>query len=193
LTLTKLTALVLAAGGSTRCPGGKLTRRYQGRPLLSWLLEKLERSELIERVHLVCGFQAEQVEVLAQDFPKVTTVLNEDWSKGLSTSLKRGIESLPEDIPGVLVCLGDTPFFSDLTLQRVVGEVGESTSVILPCFEGKMGHPKYFPSWLFPELLELSGDEGARKVLRRFQDRTRVVQVDDPGILKDFDTPQDFL
>ena len=56
-----------------------------------------------------------------------------------------------------------------------------------------MGHPKYFPSWLFPELLELSGDEGARKVLRRFQDRTRVVQVDDPGILKDFDTPQDFL
>ena len=193
MTLTKLTALVLAAGGSTRCPGGKLTRHYQGRPLLSWLLERLERSGLIERVHLVCGFQAEQVEVLARVFSKVTTVLNEDWSEGLSTSLKCGIESLPEGTPGALVCLGDTPFFSDVTLQRVVGEVGESTSVILPCFEGKMGHPKYFPSWLFPELLELSGDEGARTVLRRFQDRTRVVQVDDPGILKDFDTPQDFL
>ena len=189
----KLTALVLAAGGSTRCPGGKLTRHYQGRPLLSWLLERLERSELIEKVYLVCGFQAEQVEVLAQAFPKVTTVRNEDWPEGLSTSLKCGIESLPEEIPGVLICLGDTPFFSDLTLQRVIGEVGESDSVILPCFEGKMGHPKYFPSWLFPELLQLSGDEGARPVLRRFKERTRVVQVDDPGILKDFDFVEVFL
>lgn len=184
-------AVVLAAGGSTRCPGGKLTREFGGRPLLYWTLETLQQSPLVSAIVLVCGFQGESVAQAAEPFGKVRTVSNPLWPEGLASSLRTGIGAVPQSSPGALVCLADTPFFKAETLRALI-PVDDLNLVVLPRYQGRHGHPKYFPHLLFPELLKLEGDEGARSILRRFQEKTRIVEVDDPGILKDFDTPEDF-
>jgi len=190
-TMTAVPAVVLAAGGSTRCPGGKLTREFAGRPLLCWTLETLEQSPLVSSVILVCGFQRELIARAAEPFGKVRTVSNPVWSEGLASSLRTGIGAVPHSSPGALVCLADTPFFKAETLRAVI-PVDDLNLVVLPRYQGRHGHPKYFPHRLFPELLKLKGDEGARSVLSRFKEETRTVELDDPGILKDFDTPEDF-
>jgi molybdenum cofactor cytidylyltransferase len=109
----------------------------------------------------------------------------------LASSLRTGFGALPQSSPGALVCLADTPFFKAETLRDVV-PVDNLNLIVLPRYQRRHGHPKYFPRWLFSELLKLRGDQGARAVLNRFQEKTRIVEVDDPGILKDFDTPEDF-
>ena len=189
--LSAVPAVVLAAGGSTRCPGGKLTREFQGRPLISWTLETLQQSSLVSSIILVSGFQEELILQAAGQFNKVRTVSNPDWPEGLASSLRTGIGALPPHSPGALVCLADTPFFKADTARSVI-PFDDLSLVVLPRFQGRHGHPKYFPRRLFPELLKLQGDQGARNVLHRFQEKTRIVEVDDPGILKDFDTPEDF-
>ncbi len=189
--LQAVPAVVLAAGGATRCPGGKVAREFAGRPLVCWLLKTLQESPLISSVVLVCGFQSERVEIAADPFDKVETVFNPSWAEGLSSSLRTGIRPLTKESPGALICLADTPFFRPETLQKVVPK-DDLDQIVLPIFRGRPGHPKYFPKWLFPEILKLEGDEGARSILRRYKEKTRTVEIHDPGILRDFDTPDDF-
>ncbi|MCA9777974.1 MAG: nucleotidyltransferase family protein [Candidatus Eremiobacteraeota bacterium] len=183
--------VVLAAGGATRCPGGKVAREFAGRPLVCWLLKTLQESPLISSVVLVCGFQSDSVVSAAEPFEKVQTVINPSWSDGLASSLRTGISTVAKDCPGALVCLADTPLFRPETLQTVVPKDNPDL-IVLPIFRDRPGHPKYFPKWLFPELLDLEGDEGARSILQRHKEKTRTVEVDDPGISLDFDIPDDF-
>lgn len=184
---------MLAAGGSTRCPGGKLLRLYKSRPLLSWLLERLQTENRISDVYLVCGYESLRVQEVGADYQKVRIVHNLDWESGIASSLIAGLRSLPSEAPGALICLGDTPCFKPQTLERIIPEAENLERIVLPVYEGCHGHPKYFPRWLFQELYKLSGDEGARRVLARHKENARIVKLHDPGILRDFDTPEDFL
>lgn len=191
--MTLVPAIVLAAGGSTRCPGGKLIRPLRGRPLLCWLLDTLQECSEVSSVVVVCGHQMDEIAPLTEPFDKIDVVRNPDWATGLSSSLKCGLNALPPGAPGAVVCLGDTPFFRAATLSAVVPDESSTDSIIIPCCDGHPGHPKYFPRRLFAELFQLQGDEGARPLLRDHKERTRFVEVDDPGILRDFDSPEDFL
>lgn len=182
-------AIVLAAGASSRCPGGKLLQSYRGRPLLEWTLEALQESR-VGPIVLVTGHASDQIQSLAG--PRVHSVHNPNWSEGISSSIRVGIENLPESCPGVLLALGDTPFFTPETLHRIIGP-GAEQEIRVPIYRGQMGHPKYFPSWLFPELKQLAGDRGAKALINNHQKRCRRIEVDDPGTLRDFDRPSDFL
>jgi molybdenum cofactor cytidylyltransferase len=190
--LRNVPAIVLAAGASRRCPEGKLLKLFRGSPLLVWTLSNLSKHREISRIFLVCGHAADQIIALSHDFEKVIPVGNADWPNGLSTSIVAGIAELPGDSAGTLVTLGDTPFFTSNTLLKVIPKEDEIEQIRYPTLDGVPGHPKYFPAWLFPELRALQGDQGAQSLLRRYPGRCCPLEVQDSGILRDFDTPQDF-
>ena len=112
--------IVAAAGGSSRCPGNKLLAPYHGKPLLQWLLQSLSSHPALGRILVVTGAQRTEVEALLFPYPQTRAVFNPHWRAGLASSLRRGVEALPPT-RGFLVAMGDTPFFSALTLHRLRG------------------------------------------------------------------------
>lgn len=187
----RVPVLVTAAGGSSRCPEGKLQKLWRGQPLLSWLLLRLSGHPGVGPTLVVTGHHREEVETLVGAFPGAETVFNSAWASGLSSSLRLGVSRLPLQGGGFLVALGDTPTFSDATLSAVLPD-SSVDQVRVPVFEGQRGHPVYFPDWTRPDWATLEGDVGARPLMKAWGDRVLEIPVDDSGILRDFDSSADF-
>ncbi len=120
-------------------------------------------------------------------------ILNPDPSPGPVSSLQAGIRTLPETAAAVLFAPVDHPLFSPDTVRALIRGFRETRApLVVPAFEGWRGHPVLFGRDLFPELLEEHLPEGARTVVRRYLDDRLLVPVNDPGILADLDTPEEY-
>lgn len=120
-------------------------------------------------------------------------ILNPDPSAGPVSSLQAGIRRLPEDAQGVLFAPVDHPLFSPATVRALMaGFMDSGAPLVVPAFEGWRGHPVLFGRALFPELLEEDLPEGARTVVRRYLSERLQLAVDDPGILANIDTPEEY-
>ena len=120
-------------------------------------------------------------------------VLNPDPAQGPISSLRAALGTLPPDPAAILFCPGDHPLFREATIRALIGEfLRARPPLLVPTFQGRRGHPVLLGRQLFPELLEAELAEGARTVVRRYLHEGLQVPVDDPGILADIDTPDDY-
>jgi molybdenum cofactor cytidylyltransferase len=184
-----IAAIVLAAGGSTRMGKPKMLLPYSRGTLLSATVEPLLSAGL-DRVVVVLGDRADEVREGA-DLPeraRLRVVVNEGWREGMASSLKRGLAECRE-ADAVLVALGDQPGLTRERLRKVVGAFHPGAPLVVPVHEGIPAHPVLFARSLFPELEALSGDVGARQVVRRHWNEAVRLEVDP---LPDVDTPEDY-
>jgi molybdenum cofactor cytidylyltransferase len=184
-------ALVLAAGRSTRMGGpNKLLAELGGKPLVRIAAEAALASQA-RPVVVVTGHQRERVEAALEGLP-VRFVHNPDFANGLSTSLKAGINALPDDIGGAVVCLGDMPQVSGALIDRLAQALDPETGALIavPTFEGKRGNPVLWSRRFFPELAALEGDVGARHLIGTYRDAVVEVPVTGQGAFFDIDTPE---
>jgi molybdenum cofactor cytidylyltransferase len=115
--------------------------------------------------------------------------LCEEADSGMAASLVQGITcSLPQ-ADSWLVALGDMPYVAPSTLRALLAALEEGADIAAPAFEGRRGNPVAFGARHLPALLALTGEHGARSLLRSAP--VVEVAVDDPGILRDIDTPAD--
>lgn len=94
-------------------------------------------------------------------------------------------------ITGYVIALADMPFIHPNTIARVHACLNDGAEIVIPTYRSQRGHPVAFSSQFEHALLQINGDEGARSVIRQFEDSISFVETDDPGILKDIDTPAD--
>ncbi len=183
-------AVVLAAGRSSRMGRSKPLAELDGRTLLDRALGAL-RSAGVRPIVVVLGDRADEVRRGA-DLRGTTVVVNPVYRDGMSTSLRAGIAAMPGDVHRVLVVLGDQPFVSPATLRALAtrAEAGDG-SIFRPTFRGVWGNPVLFDVRLAPELDGVEGDVGCRALFPRHASEIREVEVDDPGILVDIDTPEE--
>ena len=113
---------------------------------------------------------------------------------GLGSSLAAGIEA-SADADGWIVTLADMPFIRSETIRAVRSAIEEGARIAAPIdrASGKRGHPVAFAAALRVELLAIRGDEGARSVIQRHLDEVRLIDVDDAGIARDIDRPEDLV
>jgi molybdenum cofactor cytidylyltransferase len=112
-----------------------------------------------------------------------------DADTGMGASLVHALRhSLPE-ASSWLVALGDMPFVQPATMRRLCDALGAGADIAAPVWNGRRGNPVAFGARYLPELLALSGDQGARSILKTT--RVTEVEVPDPGILRDIDTSAD--
>lgn len=112
----------------------------------------------------------------------------------MADSLTAGIRfarRLNPSVTGYVIALADMPFIHPNTIARVHACLSEGADIVIPTYRSQRGHPVAFSSRFEDALLEVSGDEGARSVIRQFQSRVTYLETDDAGILKDIDTPED--
>jgi molybdenum cofactor cytidylyltransferase len=167
----------------------KLLRSYQGKPLLAHALGATEKLELLDRI-AVTGRDSAETEALAASFG-FQCVFNPRFAEGLGTSIAAGAGALSPDLSGVFIALGDMPGIG-LESYRVLAAEFTQGSIIVPLHRGTRGHPVLFCASFVPELSALSGDEGARSLLRRHALRVAEVEIANPDALRDVDTREDF-
>jgi len=106
---------------------------------------------------------------------------------GMGYSIAAGVAARP-NAPGWLVLPGDMPLVAPGTLNAVAGLLTQHP-VVFAQYRGRRGHPVGFSAELFSDLVQLNGDEGARRVVARYP--SIGLEVDDPGVLVDVDTEDD--
>jgi molybdenum cofactor cytidylyltransferase len=186
-----VSGLILAAGASSRMGQPKQLLDWGGRPLVRAAAEVALAAHL-GPVLVVVGSAREAV-VAALDGLPLRIVANLEYAAGQSTSLRTGIAALGPEVAAVVVLLGDQPFVTAAIVERLTAEWRASAApIVAPLYAGQRGNPVLFARAVFPELLAVQGDQGARAVLSADQSRVRLVPFDDLHPLADIDTPEDY-
>ncbi|MBI1397470.1 MAG: NTP transferase domain-containing protein [Betaproteobacteria bacterium] len=185
----RASGILLAAGSGTRFGGGKLVQPFppDGTPLALVAYRNLRR--VLDQVTVVTRPSDESVRAVFSD-TDARVIVCEDAERGMGSSLACGIRATPSTC-GWLIALGDMPLVRESTLRAVAEALERGASIAIPACEGRRGHPVGFAATYGKALEALSGDEGARSVLRAHPGSCLEIPVDDPGILADVDTRED--
>ncbi|MBA4012770.1 MAG: molybdopterin-guanine dinucleotide biosynthesis protein MobA [Phenylobacterium sp.] len=190
-------AVVLAAGAGRRFGGGKLLAPWAGGALLDGALAAAFAAP-VRRVIVVTGTAAAEVEALARDHAarsgassRLLVVHADDHEEGMGASLRRAAAELPANCAGAFVFLGDMPRVPHAVLGKLVAAVRAGAPAAAPVFEGQRGHPALIGSGLLPQLRTLSGDAGARAILKGLGQALALVEAPDDGVLFDVDERSD--
>nr|WP_281503087.1 molybdopterin-binding/glycosyltransferase family 2 protein [Ancylobacter crimeensis] len=185
----RIAAVVLAAGRGTRMGGpNKLASTLDGLPLVRRAVEAALASQAAP-VIVVTGHEPERVHDALAGLD-VRFVHNPAYAEGISTSLRAGIGAVPEKSDGAIVLLGDMPRVSAGLIDRLVAALAPAAGrlVAVPVREGRRGNPVVWARRLFPELITLSGDVGARHLIVANAEALVDVPVEDDEAFVDVDT-----
>ena len=119
----------------------------------------------------------------------VTLVHNPDYATGMASSLEAGVRALPAACDGALMLLGDMPEIVARHLDTLIGAFAAGR-IVVPTHQGRRGNPVLWPANLFPELLQLQGDAGAKGLLSAHAGDVLEVDVGTDAIFSDVDTPE---
>jgi molybdenum cofactor cytidylyltransferase len=180
-----IAAIVLTGGKSERMGRPKALLRFQGQTFLERILGAIKDAG-IEQTTIVVGHHRDEIH---RAFPGLPLVFNPDYNDGMSSSVKAGLKALPQGIRGAGIFLVDHPVIDAATILQVAAEL-RPAHIVLPAHGGRRGHPAFFASELFGEILALRPDEGLNKVVRQSAERVITVAVSSPGVLQDIDTPE---
>ena len=110
----------------------------------------------------------------------------------MSSSMRKGMESLDRQAAGVMILLGDQPGITENIINELLAAFRrEQTKIIVPYILGRRTTPVIFPATLFPELMEEAGDIGGRNVLKRHADQVVELEMGQDYDDTDLDTPED--
>lgn len=190
--MTAVSGIVLAAGRSSRSEtGNKLLQLLpDGVPVIRRIASLYCQAGLAE-VIVVTGHQAVEVAGALKGLP-LRLVHAADHAAGMGSSLAAGVRAASHQAVGFLVTPGDLPWLDAATLGRVISafQGGAALGHVVPVHEGTRGHPVALSARVRSGLEQLSGDEGARRLLATPEETARTLWLDvsDPGIHQDIDT-----
>jgi molybdenum cofactor cytidylyltransferase len=200
---SSIAALILAAGSSSRMGAGrhKLLLPLGDRPVLAHTIEATLASQA-RPIVVVLGHQIEQVRAQISaylDHPDIFSIENTDYLQGMSTSLRAGIQALTErenqaeptahSLAGVLIVLGDQPLMTARILDTLIASKHTTGKrILIPFYNGERGNPVLFDVSLFPELLEITGDAGARSVIEHHRSEVARIELGASMASYDVDT-----
>lgn len=183
--------IILAAGASTRMGAPKQLLPYQASNLLCHTVEVALAT--YQPIVVVLGAYAERMQIEVSHFP-VQVVENSQWSEGMGSSIRVGIQALSpwlEELEAVVIVLCDQPFVSAQIINQLV-ETYQITgqAIVASEYAGTLGVPALFSCSLFSELMCLSGNHGAKQLIKKYCEQVSSVTFPQGAI--DIDTPKDY-
>jgi len=185
-----IAAVVLAAGLSRRMGQPKLLMKVGGRALVRYVVESV-LSGGVDSVWVVTGPDVEPVEAALAGI-EVQIAVNPAPEEGQAGSVRTGIAALPASVDAVLIALGDQPLLAPSIIPALLAARRTTPKLIVaPRYRDGQGNPVVFKREIFPELLRLTGDQGARPIIQKEPTRVEWVELDLP-MPPDVDTPDDY-
>jgi molybdenum cofactor cytidylyltransferase len=188
----EIMALVVAAGRSRRMGTSKLFLPWGSTTVIEKIITCLKEAG-IQRVQVISGSTHERLKRVLEPY-EVAVVRNPDSENTeMLDSIKIGIRVLPADIDAALITLGDQPQIQPNVIRDIVQCFNETGStLIVPSFQMRRGHPWLINRIYWEEILALRPDESMRTFLSRHPQEIHYLSVDTSSILMDLDTPDDY-
>lgn len=191
MTVGEIAVIVLAAGTSSRLGRPKQLLPVSSLPLLTLTLDVARHWPYGPRI-VVLGACAEEIQS-SVDTHNFEVAINPEFATGQSTSLRVGITALPATADGAIVLLGDQPLVPRRLLEALATQFEPASDVaIRPRYADGPGNPVLLSRAIFPELMSLTGDVGARDILRKHRDRVHEVGWPHTPAPRDVDTEDDY-
>jgi molybdenum cofactor cytidylyltransferase len=187
--------IILAAGAATRFGQPKQLLRLKDKYLIEWVLDAALNSRL-GRIVLVLGHAHQKIlEALGKKAqqPKLHIEVNPDYKKGQSHSLQVGLSMVINTFPAVMFLLADQPLVDAATINNLLDNFWSADKdICVPTFQGKRRNPSIFRKNFYPQIMNITGDIGARHIIRAHPDRVLEIEIKNPHFFFDIDTPEDF-
>ncbi|KPL14745.1 MAG: hypothetical protein AMS23_00270 [Bacteroides sp. SM1_62] len=187
-----IAAIVLAGGDSTRMGRPKALLKLAGTYFIDVILLNLHQTGY-EKIIVVLGRQYKLIHDSMHFNKSYNCLQNKHPEKGQLSSLQLALKQFGSEVAGTLVALVDHPLVTKDTYRKM-HDLAEKRpdSIIIPIFKGKRGHPVYFGCRYFGELLQAPLELGARYVLNNYNSEILEIPVEDRGVVKDIDTPEEY-
>ncbi|MGH7621644.1 MAG: nucleotidyltransferase family protein, partial [Gemmatimonadaceae bacterium] len=188
---SRVAALVLAAGASSRLGSAKQLVVHRGQPLVRRAAAAAADAGT-RRTIVVLGAHTGKIEPVLVDMPHVATVVNEQWRDGIASSIAAGVREalrFDADVDGVLITLVDQPFVDAPALRRLLDAFAHAHRVVAAEYATTIGVPAVIGREHFADLLALTGDTGAGQWMRARPERVHRVRLPDASV--DIDTAED--
>ncbi len=178
----RIRGVILGAGKATRMGKDKLNLKLGDKAVIDMVLENAKNSKLDELV-LIYG----KYNINAD----VKKIYNADYEKGMSTSIKKGLEDFKGD--AVMLILGDMPYVTTEIINKLYNEfISSGKNIAAPVFNGKRGNPVIIGKKYYQQLLDNTGDKGARDIIKNNPEDIHWVKIQSNGIFIDIDDEKSY-
>ena len=188
-----ITAILLAAGQSKRLVNqNKLIKKYKKKPLINHVVQSIIKSK-IEKLIIVLGFEYLKVKKKVNKNKKIQFVINHNYKKGISSSIKCGLKKISNKNYGFIIVQADMPKISKNIFNKLHTEIKTNKKeIFVPIKNNKIGNPIGFKISMINKLKKISGNRGAKFIIKRNKSKIKYIKTQSMGIFKDIDLIKDF-
>jgi molybdenum cofactor cytidylyltransferase len=189
--MDEIWSIILAAGESKRMGSPKMLLPFKGRSMIENVISNISKSKADEII-VVLGAYFDELSLLMKRLD-VSYCFNDNYMKGMLSSVQCGFKNLPQNYKAALVFQGDQPLIPPAVVDRVIDEyIRSGKGIIVPVFNSRRGHPLLVDKKYRDEIEKLLPDEGLHSLLDKFGEDLLEVETGEPGILRDFDTYDEY-
>ena len=188
-----ISSILLAAGQSKRMQGeNKLLKKYKKKYLINHILKSLIKSK-VNKIIIVLGYENKKIKKIALKSKKIIFVVNSRYLKGISTSIKCGLNKISKKNIGFLITHADMPLVSKTILNVLCSALkNKNKEIFIPVYKKRIGNPLAFNYSMIKSLKRIKGDRGAKKLIRSNKSKIKLMKMKTKSILIDFDQLRDF-
>ena len=184
-------AVILAAGESKRMGLPKMLLTFSGRTMIEKVITNVSESK-IDKIIVVLGAYRDALVELISKLP-VKYCYNDNYKKGMLSSVQCGFRNLSSVCRAVLVFQGDQPLITSNAINEVIeAYLSSGKGMVIPVYKGRRGHPLLIDIKYRDEIEKLNPDKGLRSLACMFSDDVLEVDTNESGILTDFDTYEQY-
>ena len=184
----KICGVLLAAGASKRFGSDKLLHPLAGQATVASAALANLRTAIPNVIAVVRPGTAKLQNLLSEG--GATVILCVDADDGMGASLATAVRASGE-VAGWVIALADMPYIQAETISKVAASLAAGAEIVAPAYRGERGHPVGLSARFRAQLEALHGDEGARALLKEHAGLVKLIEVNDPGVCRDIDTPTD--
>jgi molybdenum cofactor cytidylyltransferase len=184
-------AVILAAGESKRMGLPKMLLTFSGMTMIEKVITNVSESK-IDKIIVVLGAYRDALVELISKLP-VKYCYNDNYKKGMLSSVRCGFRNLSSVCRAVLVFQGDQPLITSNAINEVIeAYLSSGKGIVIPVYKGRRGHPLLIDIKYRDEIEKLNPDKGLRSLACMFSDDVLEVDTNESGILTDFDTYEQY-
>jgi molybdenum cofactor cytidylyltransferase len=189
--MNEIWAVILAAGKSERMGSPKMLLPFGNKTMLACVIGNVVNSDT-DRTMVVLGAENEKITEVVNE-SGVDYCNNQNFNQGMLSSVKCGLQNIPDDFRAALIFPGDQPLIRSSTVNLLIERYfASSKGIIIPLYSRKRGHPLLIDRKYREEIIKLDISQSLRSLSEKFPDDVLEIETDDEGILKDFDTPEEY-